>query len=336
MAQPVTCCVTPMAIMVAAATVYSISTMRGMVQDTTMEGLEDLCQSVYAAYDALDPGTYRMEGETLYKGDYCISENVDVIDGFTEGRAVDVTIFYGDTRRATSLRDKATGERILGTKASDAVIQTVLNEGKTFESSDVVINGEQYYAFYMPVMEGGKSVGMVFAGKPATEATAQINKSSMMILGIAILILLVALVVCVKIASAIARVIVQTESLVSSLAQGDLQLEVNERLLKRHDEIGVMGRAVQRLLDELQKIIGSIKQNTDTLMKQGDTLESMASQTSSTADEISTAVEDISKGAVAMAEDIESATGQVANMGEIIERIVESVGELDELSKKMH
>lgn len=336
MAQLVMLCVIPMAIMMASVTVYSIRTMRSMVQDTTMDGLEDLCQSVYAAYDALDPGAYRMEGDTLYKGEYCVSEHEEVIDSLTQGRAVDVTVFYGDTRRATSLRDKTTGERILGTKATDAVIQAVLNEGKTFGSSDVVINGEQYYAFYMPVMEGGKSVGMVFAGKPATEATAQINQSSLMILGIAILILLVALVVCVKIASAIARVIVQTESLVSSLAQGELQLEVNERLLKRHDEIGVMGRAVQRLLDELQKIIGSIKQNTATLMKQGDTLESMASQTSTTADEISTAVEDISKGAVSMAEDIESATGQVANMGEIIERIVESVGELDELSRQMH
>ena len=337
MAQLVMLCVIPMVVMVASVTIYAIGTIRDQVQEATMDGLEDLCQSVYAAYDALDPGAYWMDGDTLYKGEYCVSEHDEVIDGFTEGRAVDVTVFYGDTRRATSLRDKSTGERILGTKASDEVIQTVLNEGKTFESSEVIINGERYYAFYMPVFDdSGKNTGMVFAGKPATEAASRINQSCMMILGIAVLILVVALIVCIMIASAIARVVVQTERLVSSLAQGDLQLEVNERLLKRHDEIGVMGRAVQRLLEELQKIIGSIKQNTSTLMQQGDTLESMASQTSSTADEISTAVEDISKGAVSMAEDIESATGQVANMGEIIERIVESVGELDELSKKMH
>ncbi len=97
-----------------------------------------------------------------------------------------------------------------------------------------------------------------------------------------------------------------------------------------------MGHAVQRLLDELKKIIGSIKNNTETLMKQGESLEGMASQTSTTADEISTAVEDISRGAVSMAEDIESATGQVANMGAIIEKIVESVRELDSLSGQMH
>lgn len=330
-------CAIPMVIMVAIVAVYSISTMRKMTHDATMEGLENLCQSVFAAYDALDSGAYRMEGDSLYKGDYCISENVDVIDSFVDGSAADVTIFYGDTRRATSLRDKSTGERILGTKASDAVIKTVLNEGKTYETDSVTINGETYYAFYMPAKDSsGKVVGMVFAGQPATEANARINQSSIAILGIAVFILVVALIVCIKIASALARVIVQTENLLSSLAEGELNLEVSERILKRTDEIGVMGHAVQRLLDELKSIIGSIKKNTDTLMQQGETLEGMASQTSTTADEISTAVEDISKGAVSMAEDIESATGQVANMGAIIEKIVESVKELDGLSGQMH
>lgn len=337
MAQLVMLCVLPMVIMVACITVYAINTMRAMVHDTTMEGLQNLCQSVYAAYDALDSGSYRMEGDTLFKGDYNISENGDIIDSFVEGSNADVTIFYGDTRRATSLRDKDTGERILGTKASDAVIQTVLNEKKTYETDSVTINGETYYAFYMPALDdSGNCVGMVFAGQPATEATAKINQSSLMILGIAILILLIALIVCVKIASAIAKVVVQTEGLLSSLAEGDLNLTVNERILKRTDEIGKMGHAVQCLLEELQNIIGDIKKNTETLKKQGNDLESMASQTSSTADEISSAVEDVSKGAVSMAEEIENATGQVARMGAIIEKIVASVSELNDLSDQMH
>lgn len=337
MAQLVMLCVIPLVIMVAFVTVYAIGTMRNMVHDTTMEGLENLCRSVYAAYEALDPGAYRLEGDTLFKGDYNVSENGNIIDSFVEGSAADVTLFYGDTRRATSLRDKDTGQRILGTKASDAVIQAVINEGKNYETDSVTINGETYYAFYMPAIDsGGKCVGMVFAGLPATEAGARINRSSLMILGIAALILFIALIVCVKIASAIAKVIVQTETLLSSLADGELNLTVNDRILRRADEIGVMGHAVQRLLEELQNIIGSIKRNTDSLMKQGDNLETMASQTSTTADEISSAVEDISKGAVNMAEDIESATGQISNMGAIIEKIADSVRELESLSEQMH
>ncbi len=337
MAQLIMLCAIPMVIMVLVVTFYSIGKMRDLVQDSTMEGLENLCQSVYAAYEAIDPGDYRMDGDTLYKGDYCVTEHEEVIDNFVKGSSADVTIFYGDTRRATSLRDKTTGERILGTKASDSVISTVINGGKTYETSDVIINGEKYYAFYMPAFNAnGKCVGMVFAGQPATEAAAEINKSTMMILGIAIFILIVAQIVCIRIARALAKVIVQSEEILLSLAEGNLNLQVSERMLKRKDELGVMGRAVQSLLDKLQEIIGSIKQNTSTLMVKGDSLESMASQSSTTADEISTAVEDISKGAVSMAEDIESATLQITNMGILIEKIVDSVQELDQLSGQMH
>lgn len=337
MAQLVMLCAIPMIIMVTVVTFYSIGRMRDLVQDSTMEGLRDLCQSVYAAYDAIDTGDYWQNGEMLYKGKYCVTEHEEIIDSFVEGSNTDVTIFYGDTRRATSLRDKSTGERILGTKASDSVIAAVLEGGKTYETSDVIINGEQYYAFYMPAYDtSGRCVGMVFAGQPATEALAEINKSTLMILGMAALILAVALVVCIRIARALAKVIVQSENILSSLAEGNLDLKVSDRLLKRKDELGIMGRAVQSLLDKLQEIIGSIKQNTNTLMVKGDTLESMAAQSSTTADEISTAVEDISKGAVSMAEDIEAATLQVNNMGILIEKIVDSVQELDHLSGQMH
>ena len=62
MAQLVMLCVIPMVIMVAFVTVYAIGTMRNMVHDSTMEGLENLCRSVYAAYEAFDPGAYRIEG----------------------------------------------------------------------------------------------------------------------------------------------------------------------------------------------------------------------------------------------------------------------------------
>lgn len=86
------------------------------------------------------------------------------------------------------------------------------------------------------------------------------------------------------------------------------------------------------LVEKLQSMVLNIKTSTENLMRSGDSLESMASQTSTTADEISQAVEDISKGAVTQAEDIETATAQVAGIGEMIENIVSGVKELDEIS----
>jgi methyl-accepting chemotaxis protein len=61
----------------------------------------------------------------------------------------------------------------------------------------------------------------------------------------------------------------------------------------------------------------------------------MASQSSATADEISRAVEDISRGAVSQADEIESASHEVATMGEVIESIVGNVGNLTKTSDQM-
>ncbi|MCD7724985.1 MAG: cache domain-containing protein, partial [Clostridiales bacterium] len=327
----------PLLILGVVITVYAVRTLNSMVQQQTMSGLELLCTSVHAAYDAMDSGDYRLEGDLLYKGDYCITENTEVVDSFTEGSDTDVTLFYGDTRRATSLLDAETGERIVGTQASAEVIEQVLNQGNTYETSNVVINGENYYAIYEPLYNSdGSIVGMIFAGEPSTEVTAVIMRTTAAMIGLAVLVFVIAFVLVFMFVKKVAGAIVQTEELLISLSEGELQLQVTEDVLKRNDEIGLMAHAMETLLKQLNHIMGNIKKDSDTLKQQGDSLENTASQTSNTADEISSAVEDISKGAVSMAEDIESATVQINNMGTVIEKIVDSVQELDRLSENMH
>ena len=212
-----------------------------------------------------------------------------------------------------------------------------MKQGNIYETSDVTINGQSYYAVYEPIHNSDGSVaGMVFAGEPSTEVTSTIRQKTISIIGISAVVWIVTLIAAFLVAKRIAAAIIQTQKLLESLSEGNLQLEVPAGILARNDEIGVMAHSMGTLLAQLNQIMGGIKKNTDSLMMQGDSLESMASQTSATADEISSAVEDISKGAVSMAEDIESATGQINNMGIIIEKIVDSIRELDRLSGNMH
>lgn len=337
MSELLTMIIVPMLILEVIITSLAINSMSSMVKRQALDGLQLLCTSVYAAFEAKDSGDLVLDGERLFKGSYCISEHQNVVDSFVEGSDADVTVFYGDTRRATSLRDINTGSRILGTKASDEVIEHVLKQGNIYETSDVTINGQSYYAVYKPIYNSDGSVaGMMFAGEPSTEVNSTIMQKTILIIGVSAVVWIIALAVAVLVARRIATAIIQTQKLLESLSEGNLQLEVPAGILGRKDEIGVMAQSMGSLLEQLQQIMGGIKRNTNSLMMQGDSLESMASQTSATADEISSAVEDISKGAVSMAEDIESATGQINNMGIIIEKIVESIQELDRLSGNMH
>lgn len=343
LAKIVLMCALPMIILGVIITVYSVSVLMSGMQSEAIDSLAYLCQSVSASYDAIDPGDYYMDGETLYKGDFSVTGNEDVIDSYTKGFETDITLFYGDTRRATSLLDAQTGERIVGTKASDAVVEAVLNKGEDYTATNIVINNKKYYAYYKPLINSdGSIVGMIFAGVPSADVDAVISAQRLRIAGIALIILLISVAVCALLVKSIVSVITHAGGMLKGIASGNLHIQLSDKAAKisesakgRSDEIGNMVNSMYGLVEKLQNTIKRIKDTTDNLLQSGDQLELMASQTSNTTDEISRAIEEVSKGAVIQAEEIESATMQVANIGNMIESIVASVKELDDVSKNM-
>ena len=333
LAKMVLMCALPMVILEVIITLYSLNSLKTGMQNEAFTGLANLCQAVSASYDALDAGDYYMEGDLLYKGEYCITENEAVIDSYTKGTEADITIFFGDTRRATSLFDKQTGERIVGTTASDVVIDTVLKNGSDYRTDNITINNEKYYAYYKPLKNNNNEIiGMVFAGSPSAQVDAAIMSQAYSVVTIALVILLISLIICIILVKGIARIVVHAGDMLVRLSDGNLQIQlsdnvsrISEAAKKRTDEIGMMVSSMYDLIGKLQDMVKNIKNSTANLMQAGDSLETMASQTSVTADEIGHAIEDISQGAITQAEDIESATMQITNIGAMIEKIVASV-----------
>ena len=309
--------------------------IQGM-QEEALSGLDYACTAAAAGYEALDYGAdWTLQDGKLYKGSVNVTDEESLIDSFTEGVDADITIFYGDTRYASSIKD-ASGKRPIGTQASDAVVQAVLKGGKNYESTDANVNGKPYYAYYEPLKNpDGQIVGMFFAGVPSADIDAFINKEVTKIIIIGIIIAIVCGVIAAFVANAIVKAISKTKEAVEQLSEGNLAFDIDPSVLTRSDELGEMGRSVDALNKELQTIIGGIQASAKSVLTSGDDLEGLASQTSTTADEISMAVEGISKGAVSQAEDIETATGNVSDMGSMIEEIVANIGRLNDTSISM-
>lgn len=315
----------------------SVNSVRKGMETEALSGLKYTCVAVDAGYKALDAGDYYLdENGLLMKGNLNLSQDEVIIDSWTGEEDVDVTIFYGDTRMSTSLRDINTGDRIVGTKAGEKVIETVLNKGHEYEATDVVINNKSYYAYYMPLKNSdGSIVGMIFAGQPSEDINAFIYERLALISGVAIFLAIACAVVCLLLALQIAGAIGEANQAMVELSNGNLTYRVKEAVLKRRDELGAMGNSVEATTEKLREIIGNIQESAKSVLASGDNLEQLATQTSQNADDISSAVDDISKGAVSQAEDIETATGNVADMGEQIERIVANISELDRISEAM-
>ncbi len=131
--------------------------------------LDELRQTLYAR------GEPRREGDQFYFGDTLVNNDLALADSIGAKSGTLVSIFMGDQRVTTNVRN-ADGERILGTKlASGPVYDRVLKEGKTFRG-DAMIFGREYFSIYEPVLFNGEVIGILYVGTPhltADENTEQ-------------------------------------------------------------------------------------------------------------------------------------------------------------------
>lgn len=326
----------PLVLLSAVCVVTSAASMKSGLQSEMLKQLEAVCVAVRASYDNMNTEPYTLNDEgDLLKGDYNISKNAEEIDSFTEGSDTAVTIFYGDIRKATSLIDSASGERIVGTAADSAVSSTVL-QGNSYSSTKLAINGQNYYAYYIPLKDpDGSVVGMVFAGGPSEDIDRYITSKTSAIAVVAIIVTLISGSLIFVIISRIVKAIVGAKNAVNALSTGDLTYEVPLSIQKRRDEVGDMGRSVKQCTEELHKIVTNIQNFSNQVLSSGDMLKSMAGQSNQNATDITSAVEDISKGAISQAQDIETATQNVSDMGEVIQKIVDQINSLNETSSDM-
>lgn len=315
----------------------AIFSMEAGMEDEALSSLQNTCEAVRAGYMAFNDEPYSLNQDgDMVKGDLNITKDEELIDSWSGTSDVDVTLFYGDTREATSLCDVDTGERIVGTQASEEVVKQVLEGGQEIALKGITVNKQSYYAYYVPLYNpDGSTVGMVSAGMPSKDVDSYIKQRAYTIAGISIAILLAVCVVCMVIVTRVVKFMGLAKEAVRELGEGNLTFRIDPAVLQRRDELGEIAREVHGLGNRLREIVGDIQKSAELVLSSGDELVHVTSNTSHNANDISAAVEDISKGAVSQAEEIETATGNVNDMGRLIEDIVDNIGRLDETSKVM-
>ena len=326
-------CIVPLVVLAIVIILVASNNMKSGLQQQAIQTLQSTVTAVKTAYVNLNDGDFYVdENGNFMKGDYNITEHMATIDEYTDGLVTDVTLFFGDTRMATSLLDTS-GNRIIGTQAVAQVIETVLNKGQVFTSYDTTINNQNYYCYYTPLENpDGSIIGMVFAGQPSEEIDSFIKEKTTNVTTMAILCAVIIAIIVMFISKRIVKILMGMEYLVNELAEGNLTCEIDAKVLKRRDEFGHSAQAMAKLQEELREIIGHIQESAGQVLKDGNKLEGIAVQASTTAEEVSSAVEDISKGAQSQAEDTEVATTQVNQMGDLIQAIVDNVARLNETS----
>ncbi len=113
------------------------------------------------------PGAWSIREGKLFKGDTMMSGNFTIVDTIGELTGDTVTLFQGDTRVSTNVK-KPSGERAVGTKAAQNVIDATLTGGKVYIGKANVV-GVWNQTAYEPIKNaGGEIIGMFYVGVPNT------------------------------------------------------------------------------------------------------------------------------------------------------------------------
>lgn len=317
---------------------FTVTMVKNSMMDETKDALKGTAAATLAAYDQNTGDYLETSNGDIWKGSYNISKSENLVDRIKDNTGMDVTFFYGDKRIMTSAMDE-NGNRILKSKAGDVIVEKVLNSGEECFSEAVSIEGTLNYGYFMPVYQNGSDtdiVGMIFVGTNKQDKDAVIMRLLGSIVAAVAAIMLVCLIVSTKLASTISRNIRTSIKAVEKIAAGNLNVQVNNKLLKSKDEIGDLSRVTITLRDAMQRTILEINQNVQKLLEASSLLGTAADNTNGTMNKVRSAVNRIVENSAEQAENSKSTSEHMRLMGENITETSAEVEALNSNAEFMH
>lgn len=317
---------------------FTVTMVKNSMMDETKDALKGTAAATLAAYDQNTGDYLETSNGDIWKGSYNISKSENLVDRIKDNTGMDVTFFYGDKRIMTSAMDE-NGNRILKSKAGDVIVEKVLNGGEEYFSEAVSIEGTLNYGYFMPVYQNGSDtdiVGMVFVGTNKQDKDAVVMRLLGLIVAAVVAIMLVCLIVSTKLASTISKNIRTSIKTVEKIAAGDLNVQVNNKLLKSKDEIGDLSRVTITLRDAMQRTTLEINQNVQKLLEASSLLGTAADNTNGTMNKVRTAVNRIVENSTEQAENSKSTSEHMRLMGDNITETSAEVEALNSNAAFMH
>lgn len=328
--------VIPVLIMGIVAVFISNTVVKNKMLDDAKQKLRATSNAVLAAYDQ-NTGDYFVNATgDVWKGAYNVSLSTPFIDDIAKKTGMEVTFFYKDTRLVTSLKD-ADGNRILGSKAGDFLVENVLQDGNEVFTNRVLVDGTFYFGYYVPVYQNNSDeiIGMVFAGMPVKEIYTSLNLITMIFTAAIVIILLIAIPGCMYVSKGIAKSIQGSMDVVKQISEGNLDVEIEEGMLIRKDEAGALSCNTQRLIDSLSAMIGKISSNTMTLNASSQEMNAVAGQAGNAVENINNDLHNMLTGAVEQTGNAQNIRNSIHNMNIHLEKTLAEVDRLSDETKVM-
>lgn len=276
-------------------------------------------------------GDWHLKDGILFKGEQQMDGEERLVDSLSQVCGGKVTIFNGDTRVATTVKN-AQGARAVGTKASETVINNVITQGKDFVGEAMVM-GEQHYAAYKPIKDKtGKTIGMLFVGVGVKEMNDMLIGLifSSTALAIAVIVL-----ICVIVSNFfIGKIIGQLESVVTAMKKiSDGDLQIKDLAVKSQDEIGILSSSVNDMKIKLKKLLTNVAQCSEHVAASSEELTSGTQQTCESINMVAGSMESMTASTAEQEQTIKTLEEKIQSLCNKMDELSQTALEMEQISQ---
>jgi methyl-accepting chemotaxis protein len=165
------------------------------------------------------------------------------------------------------------------------------------------------------------------------KAMAAAKNSAMLTIIIGVVMLIIACVISLLMANSFTDPVKAVNESLAQLADG--RFAKIDKFTDRKDEFGTMVGNTNSVIGKLDEIVASIKESAGNVESSSNELSDMADQISQTAEDVSNAVQEIASGATQQADEIQSASENVGNIGDAVVDVQTSTNDLEGLAGRM-
>lgn len=296
------------------------------------EQLNTMAYAIAERLDAVGDGDFSYSDGTLYKGEQPVDQSI--LDDFKANTGEDISIILGNTRCLTTMTD-ASGASMKDQTISDSVYQK-LQKGEAVYDDKLTIGKDAYYVYYEPLKDSAGAVcGSIFVGYNK-DTISKMERSSITKLIVSLVVIaVVTLILVLVIMWSVGNIMHNTIGHLEEVADGSLNVSIQEKVMQRQDELGEMARSMQKLAQSLSSIVHNIITISGELDSFSDEFQESFRNIKEAIGNINTAVGEIARGATQQAGDTQQANEKVINMGNAIDVTSGNVEALTESARKM-
>ncbi|MBV7276499.1 methyl-accepting chemotaxis protein [Clostridium sp. PL3] len=307
---------------------------RKMIESHFEKQLDSTGNLALSLIDKTYQGDWKESEGKLYKGNQLINGDTELVDKIREYTGNHFTIFLKDIRVTTTVTSE--GKRAIGTKASQNIIDQVLNGGKEYTGEAEVLN-LPYEVKYVPIKDNnGKSIGMFFVGIEKSKADQQINLMLSYIALSTLGLILISTLIVLKIIKSIVNPLKYSAKYFAMVSNGDLSISLPDNELQRHDEIGDLSRAIKKMQESVREIISGIRHVSEQVNNQAQNLSSISQEMAYSSESVSVAVSDMAKGTDEQSQDLIGVLQGLSLFGDTLEETGRAIYETDEMSRNIN